>query len=113
MHRRAGTRGSTGADRSRRAAAAPRRGTAPTRSRLQSALFDLEPEVLDHAVVRLRRLARRREIVADEDRVRRKERQRLQRTEVQLPPTCDADLLRRTDKAKQSEDFEAAAGVEI
>src|SRR5439155_11985671 len=50
---------------------------------------------------------------ADEDGVRRVQRERLQRAEVELPPAGDSDLLRRADEPEQREDLQAAARVQL
>src|SRR5262245_7088840 len=79
----------------------------------QCAFLDFEAEIREHRPVRLGRLSRRRQVVADEDRVRGVERERLQGPQVHLAAPCDADLLPRANHAEEREDLQATAWVEL
>src|SRR5262249_62068912 len=54
--------------------------------------LDLEARVANHAVGLVERIAARREIPLDEERVRRPERERAQRAQVTLAARGDAEL---------------------
>src|SRR5262245_14530374 len=79
----------------------------------QCALLDLEAEILEHRPVGLGCLSPRRQVVADEDRVGGLERERLQRAQLLLAASGDADLLSGAHETKEREDLEAAARVEL
>src|SRR6266849_9842599 len=80
---------------------------------LQRAFLDLEAEILEHRPVRLGGLTGCRQVVADEDRVRRVHRERLQRAQVDLAAAGDADLLRWAGQAHERQDLQAASRVEL
>src|SRR5439155_18207978 len=68
--------------------------------------FDLPPGLLVG-------LAGRGQVTRDEYRVRRVERQRLERAQVRLAPGRDADLLARVQEAHQAKDAQAVVGCQV
>src|SRR5262245_15177139 len=70
---------------------------------------DREAHFFDHAVIGLGSLAFCREIIADEDRIRGVQAERLEAAEVQLAAAGNSQFARRVDEAEHGERLEAVA----
>jgi hypothetical protein len=71
-----------------------------------------EAGIADHLVVGARSLARRRQIVADENRICGVQSERLHRPQMHLATAGDANFLTRQDESVETQHAEAAAGIE-
>ncbi len=87
-------------------------GRVPPEGRLGRALHP-QAEVGDHVQVRLGGLAARGQVVAGEDRVGQQQPQRLERPQVDLAAAGDPHLDVREEQPVQSQDAQAAPGVEL
>src|SRR5438270_13087877 len=76
-------------------------------------LLDLEAQVRDHLPGVLIGLPGLGEITGDEDRVRRIKRQRLEGTQMRLPPGRDPDLLAWVEEPHQTENAQAVVRLEV
>src|SRR3954470_12079783 len=74
---------------------------------------NLEAKIADHLVVRIRRLALRRQIIAHEDRVRSVEAECLHTAKMELAPTSDPYFTVRVHEAKHRQHLEAIPWVQI